>query len=570
MLHRVFGKDYKMMLSGLVKRYRVMPLLWVSLIFIIGELPGLLSRVFADDNRSHSSIENIKVNRSTVTIEGRSDIESERPRFLAELAPHHSKNDLNQAQIIQKVELDEAGSFRLSLPRWSDDRDRILSRFFLTDRLSRPIKNLTKVLWASEVSEAAVHQGLEPAKAKTVKGLGGIHPDPRLFEDLVELGVGHLTVNITLNSLLRTEKEGNLTRQYGEKEFYFNPTYVRQLDRLLKFAYQNQMVVSAIILVPRTTRNHDLGQVLVHPDATDGHYTLANVITPEGVQYYSGCMRFLAERYGPIDFPNGRISHWIIHNEVDAAWVWTNAGEKTDVEFMEQYARSLRIAYFSVRSFDPHAQVFITLTHHWNESHRPNPKRFYRSRRLMELLAHDSELHGDFEWGVAFHPYPENLFNPRTWLDRKSEDHFETPQITFKNIHVLDRWMKQDDYLYLGKKLRTILLSEQGFHSPDDSLASQQLQAAALAYAWKKIESLDSVQAFHYHRWIDHEREGGLNLGLWTVEPGSITWPKDKKLSWEVFRALDTVEESRQTQFALPILKIEDWKEIASPTHSFN
>ena len=552
-----------MMLSGLTKTHGIMSFLWVSLIFIMGELPRLSSRAMAEDNRSHSTIEKISVNRSTVTIEGRCDIESERPRFLAELAPHHSKNDLANAQIIQQVELDETGFFRMSFPRWSDDRDRILSRFFLTSSHSQPFKKLTRLLWASEVSDAAVHQNLEPAKAKTVKGLGGIHPDPRLFDDLVELGVGHLTVNITLNSLLRTEREGNITRQYGEKEFYFNPTYIRQLDRLLKFAHQNQMVVSAIILVPRTTRDHILGEVLVHPDATDGHYTLANVVTPEGVQYYSGCMRFLAERYGPIDLPNGRITHWIIHNEVDAAWVWTNAGEKTDVEFMEQYTRSLRIAYFSVRSYDPHAQVFITLTHHWNESHRPNPRRFYRSRRLMELLALDTEHHGDFEWGVAFHPYPENLFNPRTWLDRKSDDHFETAQITFKNIHVLDRWMKQDNYLYLGKKLRTILLSEQGFHSSDDSSVSQQLQAAALAYAWKKIKPLDSIQAFHYHRWIDHEREGGLNLGLWTVQPGSITWPKDKKLSWEVFRALDTIDESTQTQFALPILKIEDWQEIA-------
>ena len=100
-----------MMLSGLVKTRGIMPLLWVSLIFIMGDLPRLSSRAIAEDNRPHSSIEKISVNRSTVTIEGRCDIESEEPRFLAELAPHHPKHDLTNARIIQQVELDETGSF---------------------------------------------------------------------------------------------------------------------------------------------------------------------------------------------------------------------------------------------------------------------------------------------------------------------------------------------------------------------------------------------------------------------------------------------------------------------------
>jgi hypothetical protein len=95
---------------------------------------------------------------------------------------------------------------------------------------------------------------------------------------------------------------------------------------------------------------------------------------------------------------------------------------------------------------------------------------------------------------------------------------------------------------------------------------AQYLQAAALAYAWQKIKNLDSIKAFHYHRWIDHEREGGLKLGLWTVEPGSITWPKDKKRSWNVFRALGTETERNQIEFALPILGINDWNEIESPS----
>ena len=510
-------------------------------------------------------ISRIEVDSTNVTIEGTVLGLGSNKIYLAELLPHQPSNELSQGKIIQEIDLDSSGQFRIELTRWTPTNDRILSRFFLTNQEHPPFHATSNLMWASDVASAAVYPDLKEIKAKSIKGLGGIHPDPRLFPDLAELGVGHITVNITLNSLLRPNPGHQIQHRHGDHQFNFNAVYVQQLDRVMKFAHQNGIIVSAIILVPRIDRKTDLGRILVHPDATDGHYTLANVTSEEGVRHYSACMRFLAERYGPSEAPHGRISHWIIHNEVDAAWVWTNAGEKTDVEYMEQYSRSLRIAYYSVRSFDPKAQVFITLTHHWNEPHQPNPRRFYKSRSLLELLQKHTAEQGDFQWGVAYHPYPQNLFNPRTWQDKKSTNTFDTPQITFKNLEVLDRWMKQKKYQYRGEETRAILLSEQGFHTPDKSKEAEALQAAALAYAWQKIKRLDSIEAFHYHRWIDHEREGGLMLGLWTVEPGSITWPKDKKRSWEVFRALDTEAELKQMEFALPILEINDWTEIESP-----
>jgi hypothetical protein len=513
-----------------------------------------------------SRIESIEVDDSNITIHGVTISSRANPMYLAELAPHQTSSDTPHGKVIRQIPLDTTGEFSVKIPRWTATEDRILSRFFLTNHNVQPLEVSSNLMWATDVTGAASYPQLRPIEAKSIKGLGGIHPDPRLFSDLTDLGVGHITVNITLNSLLRLDQNDRTQHRYGSKVFNFNTDYVQQLDRLLEFAHQNQIVVSAIILIPRTDRTSELGRVLVHPDATAGHYTLANVTSAEGVRSYSACLRFLAERYGPNDAPHGRISHWIIHNEVDAAWVWTNAGEKTDVEFMEQYARSLRIAYYSVRSFDPHAKVFITLTHHWNEPHQPNPKRFYKSRKLLELLQKHTAEQGDFEWGVAYHPYPQNLFNPRTWQDQKSKNDFDSPQITFKNLEVLDRWMKQKEYLYEGEKTRAIMLSEQGFHTPDESVEAQDLQAAALAYAWQKIKNLDSIKAFHYHRWIDHEREGGLKLGLWTVEPGSITWPKDKKRSWNVFRALGTETERNQIEFALPILGINDWNEIESPS----
>ena len=332
---------------------------------------------------------------------------------------------------------------------------------------------------------------------KIRRGWGGIHPATELLPDLAQLGVGHITLNISLGGLVSLhEGQDTLPHVWAGRTYFFRRQSVQVYDRVLEFAANGDRghgdhpgaAVGAIFR---------FGQGLdAHPQAEEGVYSMANVTTPEGVRHYAATIRFLAERYGPVDSPHGRICNWIIHNEVDAGWVWTNAGRKSAEDYMAEYVKSLRIAYYAARSFDPHAQVFISLTHHWNQSHRPTDPRFYSGRTMLELLNRWTCAEGDFQWGLAYHPYSENLFNPRTWEDRQSQDSFESPMITFRNLQVLDRWMKQADYRYQGNQIRSIFLSEQGFHTPDASPASQRLQAAAIVYALAQSEGPRFDQRF--------------------------------------------------------------------------
>ena len=443
-----------------------------------------------------ASIHNVVVTADKVVIAGQADSET----TLRELRPHQ----FGSAGVDLPNRIGP-GSFRVELPRLAGGYDRIDSRWKL--------ESATPEVWATDVAAACEHPNQAPMVAKNRKGLGGIHPDPRLFQDLVDLGIGHITVNVLVG---RSNQA--------------------QLDRLLTFANKHGIVVTAILLVPPK------GSVLSHPNCDpSAHYAMPNMTSEEGVAAFRTEIIKLARRYCQPGFPHGRISHWIIGNEVDAGWVWTNAGEKTPHEYMNQYHHAMRVAYYAVRRFDPHGKVFISLTHHWNSRHQPRPKRFYKPVTLLNMLAARSKNGGDFEWGVAYHPYANNLFNPRTW-DDKVTDNFETQQITMKNIGVLDRFLRQQRFLYRGKQVRTVLLSEQGYHTNgrEPSPEAEALQARAIEFAWRQMADVPSIKAFHYHRWIDHEREGGLNLGLWTVKKGSITWPDRKKASWELYRSLGT------------------------------
>ena len=62
-------------------------------------------------------------------------------------------------------------------------------------------------------------------------------------------------------------------------------------------------------------------------------------------------------------------------------------------------------------------------------------------------------------------------------------------------------------------KPRRVILSEQGFHTPDGP-DGQTLQAAGYCYGWIKASRLDGIDAFILNRHVDNAQEGGLRLGF--------------------------------------------------------
>ena len=218
----------------------------------------------------------------------------------------------------------------------------------------------------------------------------------------------------------------------------------------------------------------------------------------------------------------------------------------------------MRMCYNIARKYNPHSEVFVTLTHHWAWTSHP---KFYPSKDLMEILLDYGQAEGDFEWAVAQHPYPESLREPKTWLDQKVNFTFETPLITFKNIEVLNAWIKLPEVLYKGKTKRTLWLSENGTNSPTYSDQDLEEQAAGFAYTWKKFKTLDGIDGFQWHNWFDSRGEGGLRLGLRRF-PDDETDPGGKKPVWYVYQAADRPNEDEVFKPYKETIGIEDWDQV--------
>jgi hypothetical protein len=163
------------------------------------------------------------------------------------------------------------------------------------------------------------------------------------------------------------------------------------------------------------------------------------------------------------------------------------------------------------------------------------------------------------DWHVAYHPYPENLFEPRFWRDQTALPDSQTPRITFKNLEVLTGYLRRPELLHDGRP-RRVILSEQGFHTPDGP-EGEALQAAAFCYAYQKVARLDGIDAFILHRHVDHPHEGGLRLGLRRFTPTAPDAPR-QKLIYDCFRHADGPDWKRTFDFALPIIGINSWADI--------
>lgn len=459
-------------------------------------------------------------------------------------------------------------SGEITIRRFDGDRDRIYSKFTLVD--SKTSRMIGDYKYVTSIANP-INGSFKLPRPKSIKGLSCIVD----IDDAIELGVKYVHENVQINGIADLgNKAAKSYYEFDGLKIPLNTAKIAELDlRMKRFAkagisvfvvFINSMPTDAAGVTPLVHPNSDIANSPTHLGAF-------NITSDLGLKYYLGILEFLANRYTRPDKKYGLISSLIVGNEVQQHFVWHNMGDMNEDKFIKEYETSLRLAWLVCNKFNPDLRVYVSMDHHWaKRGFNDNHNREIPGDVLLNKIAALSNAGGDYPWNVAFHPYPENLFEPRFWFDKSPTGDFSTPRITFKNIDVLPRFMKLDKMLYNGK-IRDITLTEQGFHSPDGP-DGEKIQAAAYAYAYYKIKHIPEISAFILHRHVDHRGEGGLRLGLWNNKPLPDDNKKDiaqsqlndfkpwkKKYIWDVFKYADTDKQKKAFAFALPILGIKQW-----------
>ncbi len=517
--------------------------------------PGISAVVVAD--------ETVTVSGSVGAISAGTEV-----RVLA--MGSESSATASAARSLGLVTPDAAGSFSLQVPRReADGTDNLYSQYLVT--LDGVV--LGAPHFADDLQFQPANTSAYPV-AINKKGL-----QVQMTDDAESLGVQHAGINVDLADIMLNARTGvsDIAFESGGREYFFDAGAVGALDTQIKAVSDNGTIVNLIVLVYRhDDEPNSAANILIHPDASRepgaGPVFGFNTVTAEGVAYTTAAMEFIASHWGRTDESFGQAVGFIVGNEVDAQWSWSNSGDKTIDEFLDDYARALRIMSLASRNFYSEARTYTSLTQGWTVPAVPNPDpalptRYYPGRDVIDKLNAISKSTGDFPWFVAQHPYPQDLFKPDFWNDVAATDSVDTKLITFKNVQVLPRYLASAELLYKGEP-RRIILSEQGCNTPGSgenmSLEAEKLQAACYAYVYYKVRFLPSIDNFILHRHVDHRLEGGLNLGLWAADH-SVDFPVAplrKKYLYDVFKYIDTERSLEVTDFAKEIIGINDWADV--------
>ena len=467
------------------------------------------------------------------------------PAEIVELLPHQDLVDQAAAPVVWQG----AAAGPVVVPRFEGKRDRLYSGFVA--RSAGAHRPFGAVRYVEIAGELARDQRPFPTPA----GKKGLQFQDA--SDALALGINHGTINISYGLMFDpANKAGNPTWEVDGHVYAFNRSY---LDSLPVKKMSEAGVAVYLIFCAYQSGRPEVDALTLHPDHANplpNHMAAFNTVTEDGTRLLRATGEFLADWYGRAGDEHGRIAGVIFGNEVNAHWEWYNLGTALPEFAVSAYERAFRIMHTALRTGSAQARIYISLEHDWTMR---ASSRALGGKAMLENVARLARAGGDYDWQVAFHPYPENLFQPRFWNDKSAGPDFATPRITFKNIELLPLWLARPEVQFHGQP-RTAILSEQGFHS-DNTPEGDTAQAAAYCLAWEKVARLPGIEAFILHRHIDHRGEGGLNLGLWRRKADSVATKDTPRPIYDCFKAAGTPAQAEAFKFALPIVGLKSWEE---------
>lgn len=471
--------------------------------------------------------------------------------FYYLLACRIQHDDASQGSAIKSIFKGEEIEFQFS--RHFGTINGFLYKFVIAVKKDGEYLPVCKPQYITNPGEVSAYKS-NGGKMSSKKGIL-IDPDKLLSSEIDDLGIRHAAYNIPISRILgRTTSEEYPTIEYAYqgKGYEFNGEAVSEYDLIFSTLTEKEIEITVILL-------NDVAEgypQMVHPLSRDGigeaPYYAFNATDEEGVECLAAVSSFLAERYSGRANGRGVISNWIIGNEINARESW-NYMQYTDVKtYVREYVKAFRVFYNIIKSRNAASRIYISLDQRWNSD--SGGRESYDGRDILDEFNKQIKDGGNIEWGLAIHPYNVPLTSPYIWNDSQYvKSSPDTAMVTMANFHVVTDYLEQEEFLTEDGEVRSVTLSELGYTSSD----GEEIQAAALVYAYKVAEANSHVDAVLFSRQTDAEEELDQDLAL-----GLNNMDGSHKYAYKVFRYMDTDQQEKYTDFAKEIIGIESWEEV--------
>lgn len=368
----------------------------------------------------------------------------------------------------------------------------------------------------------------------------------QLTADAQLIGIKHTVVNVSLGDLISDDADKSDMFIFGNKEYLIDRSALSMLDYRIKTLTDAGIHIYMNLIL---TFDATAPSSLYYPDALNSSSTAyaLNVSDTSYVIRAAAYINYLASRYTDENGLYGFCGSYIIGYEVNGQSDTNNAGMTDKREYMTACATLLRTADTAARLAYSNARVYTSISNVWNTDSE-NAETIGASEYLTFL----AETCSDVPFGISINPYPSLLGMTEYWNDELATDSPTTQFVTMKNLNVFTDFLKTEAMLDGGKPRRA-LIGEFGLDGKYGTVSEEQ-QAAGYAYAYYTAQSNDLIEAFIWHRHVDHSGETGYYYGIFTSSESLLT-PKHEKLIHSVIAAVDLTPEQRD-KILTPLLSL--------------
>lgn len=488
------------------------------------------------------------------------------------------------------------------IPRYDNDGyDSLYKKFYVISENGE--------IWAGPVYPTEIEAEFNHDPTLIAKGIKGIMCDDAYRPEVADLGCEHTELNMlytgiivpnetydatsktvlpieyeelpAVDGMILLRNKANNVTCLVEKYIYCGETYYFRVDEFGGYKnlkhydemiskYTNDGVKVTLIMimnycVDQTVQPYFLTYEASHSQSPST-LRAVNTSNPYGANYFAAFMEFIGKRYnqedGSAEFKYGTVESFVMGNEIDLSIQWNVIVDVTVHEalsledYVTEYERMFRIANQALKKYYANTIVLVSITNRWYQQEGYG---YYAPKNILDVLTMKTLQEGNYNWGIAAHPYGVALSNPGFWQGDKNSSmtgSLNTTNITWSNFEVMQLYLEQPTKLCNGN-VRDVYITEGGVSSSNASDTgmfekSKGQQAAGMAYIYYKCTQLSCVKALNYYRLIDNTGESAY-FGL------IVTDMTMKKPAYYVYKYIDT---EHSFDISEPYLEYIEWSEF--------